>query len=81
MYGMMYGVKRTTVYLPDDLKHRLERRAARLGVTEAEIIRRALTEALDHQKPAPTLPLFPDGWGDPTLAESVDDALAGFGDR
>jgi len=32
----MYGMRKTTVYLPDDLKVRLERAAAASGRTEAE---------------------------------------------
>lgn len=76
----MYGVKRTTVYLPDDLKAALERTAAARGASEAEVIRDALTEATSaHAFPRPRLPLFDSG--DPTLAESVDEALrSGFGE-
>ena len=81
MYGIMYGVKRTTIYLPDDLKRRLERRAGQLGVTEAEVIRRALAQSLDRERPEPTTPLFPDGWGESTLADRVDEALIGFGEQ
>lgn len=42
----MYGVKRTTVYLPDDLKARLEAAAKTRGVTEAEIVRQAVDKEL-----------------------------------
>jgi plasmid stability protein len=79
---MMYGVKRTTIYLPDDLKRRLEEVAALESRTEAEVIREALRVALDaRERPRPTLPLFAEGWGDPTIAEQVDDILlaSGFG--
>lgn len=76
----MYGMKRTTVYLPDDLKAALERTAAAQGSSEAEVIRSALSAATAEQAhPRPRLPLFDSG--DPTLAERVDDALAaGFGE-
>jgi len=42
----MYGMKRTTIYLPDDLKARLEAEAQRRGVTEAEIVRVAVDKEL-----------------------------------
>jgi hypothetical protein len=38
----MYGMKRTTVYFPEELKGRLEVEAARRGVSEAELIRAAV---------------------------------------
>ena len=80
MCGTMYGMKRTTVYLPDDLKAALERTAAAEGRSEAEIVRSALTSATAlHTYPPPRLPLFDSG--DPTLAERVDEELArGFGE-
>jgi plasmid stability protein len=68
-------MKRTTVYLPDDLKVALERTAAAQGRSQAEIVRRALAAATaDHEHPRPRLPLFDSG--DPTLAERVDTELA-----
>jgi len=61
---MMYGMQRTTVYLPEGLKAGIEREARREGVTEAEVIRRAVGEHLDELgSPRPILPLFPDGFG------------------
>ena len=75
----MYGMKKTTVYLPEDLKAALERAAAAQGCSEADLIRRAvrnLTRSLEP--PRPRLPLFSSG--DPTLAERVDEELAGFGE-
>lgn len=39
-------MKRTTIYLPDDLKARLEAEAKRRGVTEAEVIRGAVDREL-----------------------------------
>jgi hypothetical protein len=76
----MYGVKRTTVYLPDELKSALERTAAAQGTTEAEVMRSALAVATaEHAYPQPNLPLFESG--DSTLAERVDEELAkGFGE-
>lgn len=80
MCGMMYGMRRTTIYLPDDLKGALERTAAAEGRSEAEVVRSALVSATaEHTYPLPRLPLFSSG--DPTLAERVDEELArGFGE-
>lgn len=81
IYVMMYGMKRTTVYLSDDLKLRLEQAAKQDRCTEAAIVREALDEALKRREVSPTVPLFAEGWGDPTLAERVNELLAdtGFG--
>jgi plasmid stability protein len=79
-YGMLYGMKRTTVYLPDELKAALERTAAAQGKSEAEVVRTALAAATaEEAHPRPRLPLFASG--DPDLADRVDEALAaGFGE-
>ena len=72
-------MKKTTVYLPDDLKAALERTAAAQGRSEAELIREAVRKLTqDAEQPRPRLPLFSSG--DPTLAERVDEELKkGFG--
>jgi plasmid stability protein len=76
---MMYGMRRTTLYLPDELKAALERTAAAHGTSEAEVVRSALLAAtIDQALPKPRIPLFDSG--DATLAEQVDEELAaGFG--
>lgn len=73
-------MRKTTVYLPDTLKDRLERIASRENRSEAEIIRAALDEyTAERARPRPTVPLF-HGRGVTNVAENVDDALAeGFG--
>lgn len=69
----MYGMKKTTVYLPDELKAALERAAAQ-GRSEAELVREAVRELTQRlEPPRPRLPLFSSG--DPTLAERVDEEL------
>lgn len=80
VYGMMYGMKRTTVYLPEELKAALERTAAVRGQSEAEVVRSALAAATaEATYPHPRLPLF--RTDHPLLAERVDDELAdGFGE-
>lgn len=73
-------MKKTTVYLPGDLKSALGRVAAERGRSEAELIREAVRELVRRSEPPrPRLPLFSSG--DPTLAERVDEELAGFGER
>ncbi|MGH7860064.1 MAG: ribbon-helix-helix protein, CopG family [Candidatus Binatia bacterium] len=71
---------KTTLYLPEELKAALERAAAERDVSEASLIREALTEKVESfARPRPTVPLFPQGLGDPRAAERVDELLEGFG--
>lgn len=78
-YGNMYGMQKTTVYIPDDLRKALARAAAARGVSEAQLIREALHAATSQvPPPRPRLPLFKSG--KPDLAERLDEALAGFGE-
>jgi hypothetical protein len=75
-----YLVNKTTVYLPDELKHSLQRMAAESGRSEADLIREAIaTKVRASDRPRPTGRLFASG--DPSLAENAENALAGFGDR
>lgn len=79
-YGIMGGMRKTTVYLPDDLKAELGRAAARSGRSEAELIREGIRlVSTQSPKPPPRVPLFRSGT--PDLAERVDEHLAGFGER
>jgi len=72
-------MKKTTVYLPDDLKSALGRVAAERGWSEAELIREAVRDLIrNSERPRPRLPLFSSD--DPTLAERVDEELRGFGE-
>ena len=76
----MYGMHRTTVYLPDDLKQSLTRAAKRRGVSEAELIREGVALAVARDEPRkPRIPLFSSG--QPDLAERFDELLEGFGER
>jgi len=80
MYGMMYGMRKTTVYLPDDLKAALKRLAESEQRSEADIIREALRSAFsDRDSPSPRIPLTSVGLGDSTIAERTDELLEGFG--
>jgi Arc/MetJ-type ribon-helix-helix transcriptional regulator len=76
----MYGMKKTTIYLPDELKAAIERVAASEGTSEAELIRAALREKIAAASASrPTVPLSSAGLGDPSFAERVDELLAEFG--
>lgn len=72
----MCGMSRkTTIYLPDELKRGVEREARRRGSSEAEVIRQALAEAIASPRPrAGFLDAEP-------FAARADELLAGFGER
>jgi hypothetical protein len=73
-------MKKTTIYLPDDLKTQLEEAARTTGSTEAQVIRDAIfTATFATTAPTPRVPLTPRGLGDPTIAENVDALLERFG--
>jgi hypothetical protein len=73
-------MRRTTLYIPDQLKREIEAAVEREGLSEAEFMRRALARAVnDSTPPGPRIPLFRSG--QPDLAENVDQALDGFGER
>jgi len=77
----MYGMFKTTLYLPEELKKALERRAVEEGVSEAALIRRALQREIgETAPPRPRVPLFSVDLGDPGVAERVDELLEGFGE-
>ncbi len=78
----MYGMLKTTVYLPEDLKASLQRLAAEQGRSEAEIIRESIRAVVgDCPPPKPKVPLVTQALGDSTAAERVDELLDGFGAR
>jgi Arc/MetJ-type ribon-helix-helix transcriptional regulator len=76
----MGGMEKTTVYLPDDLKRALRRTARASGRSEAELIREGIGLVTGtHRVAEPRLPLIESG--QPDLAQHVDEALDGFGER
>ena len=78
-YGNMYGMDKTTVYLPRDLKDGLAAAAKRRQVSEAELIREGIALAISSDEPrSPRLPLYRSG--DPDLAANFDERLKGFGE-
>ena len=68
-------MRKTTVYLPDDLKSAMASEAERRGVSEAQFIRSAISAAV--ARPLPRAGLFE---AEP-FAERVDEHLRGFGER
>jgi hypothetical protein len=73
-------MRKTTVYLPDELKKRLEEVARNTGRPEAAVIRDAISSATRvATAPRPRVPLTERGLGDPTIAENVDELLERFG--
>jgi hypothetical protein len=73
-------MKKTTVYLPAELKQALTRVARQRRLSEAELLREAVSKLTgEAEAPAPRLPLFR-GKG-PSIAHDVDRALSGFGTR
>ncbi|MQA16754.1 MAG: ribbon-helix-helix protein, CopG family [Pseudonocardiaceae bacterium] len=72
-------MNKTTVYLPVDLKHAVRRYASRRGISEAEVIRRAVADAVARDEiPRPRGGLFS---SDVLMADDVDTHLEGFGQR
>ncbi len=74
---MMCGMRKTTVYLPEELSQRLARAAKDLGRSEASIVREGLELALERARPEPRMPLFRSG--QPGLARHFDENLGDFG--
>ena len=74
---MMYGMKRTTVYFPEDLKGRLEVEAKLRGITEAELIRVAVDKEV--RRPRPRAGILSGDLGGLTSG-NLEEFLEGFGE-
>ena len=68
---------KTTVYLPAELKARLERAARLQRRSEAEVIRAAIDQYTLEHHARPTFPLFNSGRVSPIV--DWDEAMHGFG--
>ena len=74
-------MKKTTLYLPDELKKGIERVARNEQRSEADVIRDAIAAVVTARlTPAPRLPLPGMRLGDPSIAERTGDLLEGFGE-
>ncbi len=72
-------MNKTTVYLPADLKRAVTRYASRRGISEAEVIRQAVADAVaGDEVPRPRSALFS---SEVLMADDVDAHLGGFGQR
>ena len=71
-------MNKTTVYLPDELKRAVSASARRRSISEAEVIRQAIADAVAAENMPPRRALFA---SDVLMADEVDTHLAGFGDR
>jgi Arc/MetJ-type ribon-helix-helix transcriptional regulator len=74
--GTLYGMVKTTVYIPDELENRLDAEAVATGVSKAELIRRGiamLLAASDRPKNDAPLPVFHSGRS--RNAGEMDDAI------
>ncbi|MDN5860211.1 MAG: ribbon-helix-helix domain-containing protein [Pseudonocardia sp.] len=69
---------KTTIYLPEQLKRAVTASAHRRGISEAELIRKAVAAAVAVDDPTRRGPVFS---SDVLLADDVDVHLAGFGQR
>lgn len=73
-------MKKTTVYLPDELKEGVQALARKEKRSEATVIRDAIAAAVvEGAAPRPMIPLSRVPLGDSALSERVDEALDGFG--
>lgn len=73
-------MKKTSIYIEDELDEALALRAAEEGITKAEFIRRSLKgTVMRPARPKPSVGIFASGRGD--LSENLDDYLreTGFG--
>ena len=74
--GTIYGMIKTTIYLPESLKREVARRARQLSCSEAEVIRQAIRDAVSRPKPRHGIISGGNLWG-----RHVDDYMKGFGER
>ena len=72
----IYGMIKTTIYLPKSLKREVERRARQRSCSEAEVIRQAIEVAVSRPKPRPGIISGDDLWG-----RNVEEYMKGFGER
>jgi hypothetical protein len=74
-------MKKTTIYLPDDLKGRVESAAKTQNRSEADVIRDAVAAAVGPEPPpVPRLPLPEVKFRVANVSERVDELLEGFGE-
>lgn len=75
MGGTIYGVIKTTVYLPEELDARLDAEAVATGVSKAALIRQAIAALLARSAPRESEPLPVFRSGKAMTAADMDDAI------
>lgn len=82
IYGTMYGVKRTTIYLTDAQKQELEALSDRVTRTESDLIREGVDQVLESHRPGSRKPRPLLAFNDPILddPDRIEEALHGFGE-
>jgi adenosylmethionine-8-amino-7-oxononanoate aminotransferase len=76
----MYGMKKTTLYLPDDLKTKVEKIAKQQKRSEATVIRDAIAAAVGAVEIPKPRPLEGVKLTEKNVAERVDELMEGFGE-
>ena len=74
--GTMYGMIKTTIYLPESLKRDVVRVARQRSCSEAEVIRQAIEDAVARPKPRSGFLSSDELWG-----RNIDEYMKGFGER
>jgi hypothetical protein len=72
------NMDKTTIYLPTELKSAIKRVARQRGVSEAEVIRDSIRDAVGDDRPRPRGGLFASG---APIGREADEHLSGFGER
>lgn len=72
------SMDKTTIYLPTELKSAIKRVARQRGVSEAEVIRDSIRDAVGNDRPRPRGGLFASR---SPIAREADEHLPGFGER
>ncbi len=74
--GTMYGMIKTTIYLPESLKRDVARVARQRSCSEAAVIRQAIEDAV--ARPKPRSGFLP---GDDLWVRDIDEYMKGYGER
>ena len=72
------SMDKTTIYLPTELKSAIKRVARQRGVSEAEVIRDSIRDAVGDDRPRPRGGLFASR---SPIAREAEEHLPGFGER
>lgn len=74
-------MKKTSIYLEDELDRALALRAAEEGITKAELIRRSLKGVVGRpSRPKPSIGVFRSGLGDLSARDEAYLTETGFGE-